>query len=67
MFSYIHGLSNHPPNVIEQIPNSIQERLSKNSSNEEIFNIATCECKDGFKVGSNLILNILKSTTKTRK
>ena len=40
---YIHGLSNHPPNVIKQIPNSIHERLSKNSSNEEIFSREKCE------------------------
>ena len=26
---YIHSLSNHPPNVVKQILNSIQERLSK--------------------------------------
>ena len=31
---YIYRLSNHPLNVIKQIPNSIQERLSKKSSNE---------------------------------
>ena len=46
---YIHGLSNHPPNIIKQIPNSIQQRLSKNSSNEEILNTAKCEYKDGLK------------------
>ena len=40
---YIHSLSNHPPNVINQILNSIQEKLSKNSSNEKIFNTAKCE------------------------
>ena len=52
---YIQSLSNHPPNIIKQIPNSIQERLSKNLSNEEIFNTAKCEYvdalkKSGFKV-----------------
>ena len=35
---YIHSLLNHPPNVIKQIPNSIQDILSKNSSKEQIFN-----------------------------
>ena len=52
---YIHSLSHHPPNVIKEIPNSIQEGLSKNSSNEEILNKAKCENEDapkksGFKV-----------------
>ena len=35
---YIHSLSNHPPQIIKQLPNSISERLSKNSSNQDIFN-----------------------------
>ena len=30
--------SNDPPQVIKQLPTSISERLSNNSSNEEIFN-----------------------------
>ena len=37
---YIHSLSNHPPQIIKQLPNSISERLSKNSSNQDIFNTA---------------------------
>ena len=42
--------------------NSIQERLSKNSSNEEICNTAKCECegameKSGFKVDFEYIKN----------
>ena len=49
---YIYSLSNHIMNVIKQISNSIEERLSKKSSNEEIFNTAKCEYeeKKGFKV-----------------
>ena len=39
--NYVHVHSNHPPNVIKQIPISIQNRLSNLSSNEEIFNQAT--------------------------
>ena len=46
---YIYRLSNHPLNVIKQIPNSIQERLSKKSSNEEIFNTTKCEYEDNLK------------------
>ena len=49
MLLHIHNLSNHPPKVIKQRPNSIQKRLSKNSSNEEIFNTAKCEYKDALK------------------
>ena len=46
---YIHSLSNHPPNVIKQISNSILERLSKNLPNEEIFNTAKCQYEDALK------------------
>ena len=35
---YIHTKSNHPPNVIKQIPKTIEQRLSNHSSNETIFN-----------------------------
>ena len=39
--NYVHVKSNHPPNIIKQIPASIQKRLSDLSSNEEIFHQAT--------------------------
>ena len=46
---YIHSSSNHPPQIIKQLPNSISERLSKNSSNQEVFNRAKVEYKDVLK------------------
>ena len=33
-----HAESNHPPNIIKQIPKTIEKRLSQLSSNEDIFN-----------------------------
>ncbi|MCP4482402.1 MAG: hypothetical protein GY817_06445, partial [bacterium] len=39
--NYVHVKSNHPPNIIKQIPFSIQNRLSNLSANEEIFNQST--------------------------
>lgn len=38
IIQYIHTQSNHPPNVIKQIPITIEQRLSEHSSNEQIFN-----------------------------
>ena len=35
--SYVHKLSNHPPQILKQIPNSIAKRISDNSSSKEIF------------------------------
>ena len=34
---YIHVESNHPRNIIKQIPKSVAKRISTNSSNEAIF------------------------------
>ena len=34
---YVHSESNHPPKIIQNIPLSINTRLSKLSKNEEIF------------------------------
>ena len=38
--NYVHIHSNHPPNIIKQIPKSIETHLSNLSSNEDIFNNA---------------------------
>ena len=35
---YINKSSNHPPEIINQLPKIINERSSRNSSNEEFFN-----------------------------
>ena len=34
---YINKSSNHPPQIINQLPNIISDRLSRNSSNKEVF------------------------------
>ena len=39
--NYVHAHSNHPPNIIKQIPLSIQTRLSNLSSDQDIFNQST--------------------------
>ena len=35
---YINKQSNHPPNVLKQLPKSIEKRVSENSSNIDVFN-----------------------------
>ena len=39
--NYVHKDSNHPPNIIKQIPIAIETRLSNLSSSEKIFEEAT--------------------------
>ena len=46
---YISTSSNHPPQVIRQLPNSINKRLYKNSSNKEVFNSVKQEYKMALK------------------
>ena len=46
---YIDSLSNHPLQIIKQLPKSVSERLSKNSSNQEMFSIGKLEYKDALK------------------
>ena len=46
---YIHSSSNHPRQIIKQLPNSISERLSKNSSNQKIFNTEKVKYNDALK------------------
>ena len=46
---YIHVSSNHPKQILKQLPKSIIDRLSKNSSNEQIFNSSKPEYKKALR------------------
>ena len=46
---YIHTSSNHPPQIIKHLPDLIEERLSNNSSNEQVFNSAKPEYEEALK------------------
>merc|ERR1712130_311827 len=39
--SYIHTQSNHPPNILKNLPLNVEKYLSSLSSTEEIFNEAS--------------------------
>ena len=45
----INTSSNHPPQVIKQLPTSISKQLSNNSSKEEIFNASRYEYETALK------------------
>ena len=47
--NYVHVQSNHPPNIIKQIPISIQNRLSNLSANERIFDQSTPHYKEALQ------------------
>ena len=46
---YIDSSSNHPPQIIKQLTNSISARLSKSFFNQETFNTAKDEYEDALK------------------
>ena len=46
---YIKTSSNRPPQMIKHLPTSISERLSNNSSNEEIFTASKYEYETALK------------------
>ena len=35
---YINKHSNHPPNILKQLPKAIEKRISETSSNIDVFN-----------------------------
>jgi len=68
--NYVHTDSNHPPSIIKQIPISIETRLSKLSSNENIFKQATPYYEEALKrAGYNHQFNYNpnKNTASTEK
>ena len=46
---YIHTSSNHPTNILKQLPVSIKDRLVKNSSNATVFNQAKPEYEEALR------------------
>ena len=40
---YVNISSNHPQQIIKQLPVSISNRLSNNSSNKQVFDMSKCE------------------------
>ena len=46
---YINTSSNHPQQILKQLPMSINERLSKNSSSETVFNESKTEYIEALK------------------
>ena len=47
--SYLNKSSNHPPQIINQLPRIISYRLSRNSSSKEVFNASKGEYGQSLK------------------
>jgi hypothetical protein len=46
---YVHKLSNHPPSVLKNIPQSVNDRLCKLSSNKELFDAASPQYQESLE------------------
>ena len=65
---YINTDSNHPPNIIKYIPSMISDRISKISSNEQIFRKAAPQYNNALKSsGYNEKITYKKQPTNNRK
>ena len=64
---YTNTSSNHPPKGIKQLPTSISERLSNNSSNEEIFNASKYEYETELKNSGYQQTKLIFSKKEQRK
>lgn len=61
---YIIVLSNHPTQIIQELANTINHRLSRNSSSEKLFNEYKCYYEDALnKTGYKTQLNYKISST----
>ena len=62
---YINKSSNHPPQIINQLPKIISDRLSRSSSNNEVFNTAKGEYEETLKSSgySNISFSFHQSST----
>ena len=66
---YVHTSSNHPQQILQQLPKAIAERLSKNSSSEAIFEKAKSEYEEALKKSGykNCSLEYKKTTREPRR
>ena len=65
---YVHRQSIHPKSILENIPKSVNRRLSKISANEEIFNTAAPPFQEALqKSGYPFKLKFEAPEKKTRK
>ena len=65
---YVHNQSNHPPKIKKNIPLSVEKRLSKISSNHEIFSEACPPYQKALAdAGYDHVLNFNQDENSTRK
>ena len=65
---YINSNSNHPPAILRQIPKMIEDRLSKNLSNEDLFNKIRKDYNDAIKLsGYNYEIKFISESEENKR
>ena len=65
---YVTTSSDHPPQVIKQLPNSINRKLIENSSNKAVFDASRNECEEALlKSGYKSNLEFQKEISSEKK
>ena len=69
LLSDINKSSNHPPQFINQLLKTINERSSRNSSNEEVFNSSKHQCEKALRESgyTDFELKFNKTSTNQKK
>ena len=63
--SYIHSESDHPPNIIKQLPLSVEKRLSNLSSSKEMFDQSKGYYQDALRKSGHTYILEYKPITNT--
>ena len=58
---YVHTSSNHPQQILKQLPATISDRLSKNSSNQTIFDTSKTDYEEALKKSGYENINLTYS------
>ena len=64
---YVNTSSNHPPQIIKQLPISISNRLSNNSSNKQVFHMSKGEYEKTLREGGYKNVSLIYTDKKDIK
>ena len=64
---YVNTSSNHPPQIVKQLPISISNRLSNNSSNNQVFDMSKGEYEKALRESGSKNVSLIYTDKKDIK
>ena len=64
---YVNTSSNHPPQIVKQLPISISNRLSNNSSKNQVFDMSKGECEKALRESGSKNVSLIYTDKKDIK